>query len=631
MKLKRVQIQKYQNIVNSDEVEIDDKITCLVGKNESGKTAFLQALHKLNPHYPIEFKALEQYPRWRYKLDERRGDINSDPVVRAIFELEASELECLDENFGAGTLKSNLLVVSKYYDNEIIYELDIDELKILRDKLLLLPEDSDLRKAMNQKKTLESFQKGWGEAWNEIQEPTEEEKELNSLVESGLSQEIEALLSQFLPTIFYFDEYSSLPGRIKLEDFLNKPSEELSGQERTADALLDLAGTDRESIKTDEFEDRIAELEASASLITQTVLEYWTQNDHISVDFKVDKDIERHPNGNHTIRAHYLDIRLRDLIHDVTINFDRRSSGFKWFFSFLIAFSEFEHSDIPIIILLDEPGLNLHAKAQNDFLRFIKEKLSVDHQVIYTTHSPFMVEPKNLHQVRLVEDVTTIKNKVGSKITSDIFSTNYDTIFPLQNALGYDIAQNLFVGKQNLIVEGTSDFVYFNILSRHLESKNREHLDFTKITITPVGGASKVATFVALLGQHLDATVFVDAVKNGNQRINDLISRGLLQNDKYLTPADFLNGKVEADIEDLFQSEDYLRLYNDAFNEQLKPSDLKGKDPIVRRIARTREDFDHGKPAEVLLRNTDRYLNSISDDTLDRFEAVFQKINQTLG
>jgi len=81
MKLKTVRIQKYQNIVNSELVEIDQDITCLVGKNESGKTAFLQALNKLNPHDDSTFDALDQYPRWRYKFDERKGEVNSDPVV----------------------------------------------------------------------------------------------------------------------------------------------------------------------------------------------------------------------------------------------------------------------------------------------------------------------------------------------------------------------------------------------------------------------------------------------------------------------------------------------------------------------------------------------------------------------
>jgi predicted ATP-dependent endonuclease of OLD family len=320
---------------------------------------------------------------------------------------------------------------------------------------------------------------------------------------------------------------------------------------------------------------------------------------------------------------------LRDSLHDITINFNRRSSGFKWFFSFLVAFSEFEFEERPIIILLDEPGLNLHAKAQNDFLKFIKERLADKHQVIYTTHSPFMIEPKNLHQVRLVEDFSERTNKIGSKITSKIFSTNFDTIFPLQSALGYDLAQNLFVGKHNLVVEGTSDFVYLNLISRHLEESGRNHLDFSKLTITPVGGASKVATFVALMGQHLDATVFIDADHKQNQQISELINKGLIKSSKYLTPADFLN-KAEADIEDLFKLEDYLSLYNEAFSDNLKESDLNGNDQIIKRIARARSTFDHGKPADLMLRDSTKKLADLSEETFTKFEEVFKKINETI-
>src|SRR5699024_3474206 len=522
MILKSAKVQKHQNIIDSGNVEVDKNITCLVGKNESGKTAFLQALHKLNPHNNAKFKALDQYPRWQYKLDQRKGKVNSNPVISLTFELEENEKKTIQRVFGNDSLSSSLLTVSRYYNDTINYDLDINEIQVLKNKVLELDEKSELRKATSQKKNIESFREAWNDTWANINEPTSQENNLNELVQSGFSRKIEETIGEYLPTIFYFDEHSSLPGRIKLEDFLSKNANELKNEERTANSLLELAGTDRESIKTDEFEDRIAELEASASLITQKVLEYWTQNEHISVDFKVDKDIEKQRN----IRAHYLDIRLRDLVHDVTINFDRRSSGFKWFFSFLVAFSEYEEKDESVIILLDEPGLKLHAKAQNDILRYINENLSTKHQVFYTTHSPFMVEPQNLHQVRLVEDTTTRTNKIGSKITSDIFSTNYDTIFPLQSALGYDLAQNLFVGKHNIVIEGTSDFTYLNIISRFLEENNRQHFDFTEITLTPVGGASKIATFVALLGQHLDAVVFMDTDKKHDQQISKMIERG---------------------------------------------------------------------------------------------------------
>jgi len=110
-------------------------------------------------------------------------------------------------------------------------------------------------------------------------------------------------------------------------------------------------------------------------------------------------------------------------------------------------------------ILLDEPGLNLHGRAQGDLLRYIEEKLEPNHQVIYTTHSPFMVPADRLDYVRTVEDVVEQKGPFdfishGTKVGGDVLSTDPDTLFPLQAALGYEISQTLFVGEHTLLVEG---------------------------------------------------------------------------------------------------------------------------------------------------------------------------------
>ena len=140
-----------------------------------------------------------------------------------------------------------------------------------------------------------------------------------------------------------------------------------------------------------------------------------------------------------------------------------------------------------------------------------------------------------------------------------------------------------------------------------------------------------VPTFVALLGQHLDITVVVDSQKKGHQRLSHLASRGYLSNKRIITIGQIL-GKEYADIEDLFSPGDYLLLYNKAFDKGHKVSDLTGKDPIVNKLARLEgvKRFDHGKPADILLRGRDSILEKFSKQTLDNFEALFKAINQTL-
>jgi predicted ATP-dependent endonuclease of OLD family len=435
------------------------------------------------------------------------------------------------------------------------------------------------------------------------------------------------VIEQLTPKFFYFDEYSSLPGTIKIKDLLSKKKEDLSEDEATARSLLELAGAESEYLLNADYEVRKRELENVANSITHDVLKFWTTNPELRVTIDFTQKTEQTPQGQQSVLDE-LKIRLWDDRHLLSLPFDERSTGFRWFFSFLAAFSEFEHSAKPIMILLDEPGLGLHARAQKDFLRFIEDRLSKRCQVIYSTHSPFMVQPDHLERARLVEDKG---RDTGSRITSDVLSTDKDTLFPLQGALGYDLAQHLFVAPHNLVLEGTSDYTYLLFLSSFLKEKGREGLD-DKWSLVPVGGADLVPSFVALLGNHLEVTVLIDSRREGNQRLGKLVDGGILAKNRIIGVGEIVGSKL-ADIEDLFEPDEYLALYNKAFSASLRATDLIGSDPIVFRIARhiNVERFDHGRPADILLRQRDTFLPSLTPNTLDRFEKLFKRVNATLG
>src|SRR5207248_1940064 len=130
-----------------------------------------------------------------------------------------------------------------------------------------------------------------------------------------------------------------------------------------------------------------------------------------------------------------------DSRHMVTTNLGTRSRGFVWFFSFLAWYSKLQRINEPLILLLDEPGLTLHAKAQEDLLRYFEQELREEHQLIYTTHSPFMVDPQHFERVRIVQDkgIDTMEPlppaEDGTKILTDVFEATGDSLFPLQGAL----------------------------------------------------------------------------------------------------------------------------------------------------------------------------------------------------
>jgi len=126
MKLISAQIAKFKNILDSTPVEIESDVTCLVGKNESGKTAYLHALYRLRPVRPnAVFNVQLQYPAWLEK--RRRMEKTVAPVVVAEFDLELDDIAKLNTQFGEGVLKSPRLTLSKDYSNNLQYKFESNE------------------------------------------------------------------------------------------------------------------------------------------------------------------------------------------------------------------------------------------------------------------------------------------------------------------------------------------------------------------------------------------------------------------------------------------------------------------------------------------------------------------------
>ena len=326
-----------------------------------------------------------------------------------------------------------------------------------------------------------------------------------------------------------------------------------------------------------------------------------------------------------------MDIRVKSQRHKITLPLDRRSKGFNWFFSFIVWFSKIQSDKkSDYILLLDEPGLNLHASAQADLLRFITE-LADKYQIIYTTHSPFMVDSAHLNRVR-----TCLETDAGSVISDSIQEKDPNTLFPLQAALGYDIAQNLFISKKNLLVEGPADLLYLTFFSNLLHSQKRTGLQ-DDITIVPVGGLDKVTTFISLLrGSKLGVACLLDTFvdQKGNQKVQDLISQKIIK-DKHIRFFDEFveNSNNVADIEDLFDKDEYLKYFNLAFAgeyQEIKVSDLDNSMPtILKQINKVigKDRFNHYRPANKLNQLSPK-ASDFSKKTLDRYEKIFIEINK---
>lgn len=289
----------------------------------------------------------------------------------------------------------------------------------------------------------------------------------------------------------------------------------------------------------------------------------------------------------------------------------------------------------------------LHGKAQGDLLRYIEEELKPHHQVIYTTHSPFMVDHKHFDRVRIVEDKSTDiedpheEEIPGTKVYTDVLEVSEGSLFPLQGALGYELSQTLFIGPNSLIVEGVSDLLYIQTISSTLDALGREGLS-ESWTITPVGGADKIATFAALLGTQKDLNIatLIDIQPKDRQNVENLYKKKLLEQKKVLTFSDF-TGKKEADIEDMFDVDFYIELVNAEYKTTLqKPiaiGDLPKRERVVVAVETYLQNsplksgkFNHYRPSRYFTEHAATLTKTLGTETLDRFEEAFKKLNRLL-
>jgi predicted ATP-dependent endonuclease of OLD family len=298
------------------------------------------------------------------------------------------------------------------------------------------------------------------------------------------------------------------------------------------------------------------------------------------------------------------------------------------FFSFVVWFSKVKNMvGDNLILLLDEPGLSLHASAQADLLRFI-EDLSIDHQVIYSTHSPFLINPSRLDRVRTVTDTTE-----GSIISDIIMENDPDTLFPLQAAIGFDISQNLFNNRRNLLVEDPADLILLNLMSGTLKSVSRTGLK-EGISIIPIGGLEKLATFLLLLKSAKNNMVCLmpTATMSKPKSKQDVEMWDQFINGKNFRFYDQYTTVTQAGIEDLFEPNEIalavMSAYGTKVAESFKPVDGEGLLPQLQ-IAIGRDNFDRLRIARelALLPNIKQ---NISEKTFNRFEKLFRDINKLM-
>lgn len=254
-----------------------------------------------------------------------------------------------------------------------------------------------------------------------------------------------------------------------------------------------------------QLDERDAALNVASRRLTDLVRQVWRPT------------TDRAARGNdYTIRLtadhQYLKIAVEDS-HGVLVELDQRSQGFQWLVSFLIVyFAQRPSSDAGTIMLLDEPGLSLHGLMQREF-RHVLSRLGTLNQVVYTTHSPFLVGADELDRVRLVE---LTSRDTGTRVCKVAEAADHASLVPLQTAVGYELAGSTLAAAKTLLVRDLADALFLQGTSLMFADSHMATLD-PEIEVVPTSTTGAMASLATLLsGQGLQVGALVDPDDDGD-------------------------------------------------------------------------------------------------------------------
>lgn len=673
MRLVKARVKGYRSIIDTGYFDVEELKTILVGPNEAGKTAILQALQKLNP--PKEtalFNPLRDYPRSKYDEDISNEGINKDDftVVEGHFSLSETEKEEIPEEF-----KELIYICGRYLNNKTWHRLEnipqcatysMIEKDLLRiqahieknyceEKSVEASESTPVQSELNaQTQKLKSssiisldIAKALMDWLNKyisyISEGSEDEKRYDKLKEVFKLVENKSIVlekcKELLPTFVLFNNYFRVKPSIHLEHLAQRVSSGVLDDDQydygnlcllkllkfTA-ADLSKAGkvvpSDSTSAEVQKYkdilDDRNYRLNAASIRLTKEITRVWNPNP----DKPEANKLRIHVDGQ------YLKVVVEDSL-GVEVELDQRSEGFQWLVSFFVVFfAEASDKHKNAILLLDEPGLSLHGLKQAEF-RETLSRLSESNQTIYTTHSPFLVGPNELDIVRVVEMET---REAGTIVHTSVTASDSAALLPLQEALGYDLAQTLFIHQQNLVLEGLTDYWYVEAISELCSEAGLPSID-EKTSLNPANGAGKVVYYATILhAQNLKVAALLDSDTEGDNAAAQDTLVNALGNKRILRTKDIYSGSVaKPEIEDLFR-ETLISISKSYFKWDVKAvADKQETRPIIDVFTAEIKDFSKYQLAKAFLRWTrENSFSELTDEEQRHCKKLVDKVNKAL-
>lgn len=641
MRLIQFKVTNFRSVLDSGWVGAE-QVTALIGVNESGKTNLLLPLWKLNPAREGDITPTSDYPKGNYAAV--RANPQNFRFIIAEFDCSdyAVELESLS---GVESRYLDVVQVSRSFDKsyEVCFPKYIPRSEIPGEDIRAIASTAKSEISQISPLTKESavkpvFLSNLDFVLEGLSHQAYSASQIESLAArlSGAVPESPAatssivprfqqlidtlkavaaeltlpgpekvagvisLILQKLPRFVYYSNYGNLDSEIYLPHVVqNLKRDDLGAREaakaRTLRVLFSFVTLQPEEIlelgrdfkdpqgrKPTDAEiaevatkkrDRTILLNSAGTDLTKRFRDWWKQGDY-TFEFQADGD--------------HFRIWVSDSKRPEKVELEDRSSGLQWFLSFYLIFlveSSRDHRDA--ILLLDEPGLSLHPLAQRDLSTFF-ESLSQTNQIIYTTHSPFLVDADSLDRARKVyvgEDGST-------KASADLRRGNDDprkngATYAIYSALNMNVADSILLGCHPVIVEGPSDQHYLTTMKALLIG-GKKISPKRELVFPPSHGAKNAKVVASILtgrDEVLPVMLF-DGDEAGRKMARDM-ENGLYQTNKerILSTAKYVNFE-NSEIEDLFPS-DFLADVVDRWERRAdKPfaEVVQAEKPIVRQI-----------------------------------------------
>lgn len=629
MRLINFRIKNYKSIVDSLECSFSSDLTILIGKNESGKSATLEALRDFDRSivrmaddvYPLDGRTDEPTVEVQFqiqrdelgRIQEQASVTLSDEIIECIlqqgitiakngrgkYSIKDEYLQYLSADYKGsgqsglndgqtGRIQSAKNRIAELMENNFIPGIDLQA------------STDDIRNAANEltravKSSLalikeENIQQ---EVVENLRVIIKEIKALDDYQAKPKGNFIDGIV-QNMPNFIFFDEFNDiLPFEVDIAAI--KDNQSVLNFAKIAQLDLDRV------IETKDFQRRINLLNRHSAAISTDFVQYWGQN-RIELVIK--------PAGEKLLFG------IRDCETNEFFKVEQRSKGFRWFLSFYLKLNA--QSGENNIIIIDEPGINLHAKAQKEIINMLVNKIAPQAQVVFSTHSPYFIDAKRLDRVRLVINKPFIGTVLKKYLECD---ADEETLTPITTVKGTPLfpADTLMLNTSRYVIcPSTSAYYYLKALNLYLDEIQSEELN-----LIPTADKNSMLALISMMVAQNSEFILLLENTDENIIIASRIKEKLAIEDERII---FVSEETDFFIEDLFTQDDFKRfVLNDGAN-RLNLQTVNSKYLILNKI-------NQAQTAKSFFDKVDKIQEGVplSEATIAAFKEVFDKIRFSLN